>query len=124
MTLPCWSRSGRIFSHSTTNIFKVCRQNLPANKNELLLFLTTYCVCVTTRELTGKNVIVHSTIIGFAAATCPNLKEINSKFFIALDKIRNKLSSYYSLNICFSCRFPYTDSQSFSQYKPLQIVHF
>ena len=44
-------------------------------------------------------------------------------FLTDLDSIHNKLSSDYSLNILFSCCCPCTDRQSFSQYKPLQIVH-
>ena len=49
---------------------------------------------------------------------------IRCNFLIDLDSTHNKLSSDYSFNICFSCCFPYTDGQSFSQYKPLRIVHF
>ena len=38
---------------------------------------------------------------------------------INLDNIHNKLSSDYSLTVCFSHHFPYTvtDGQSFSRYK-------
>ena len=32
--------------------------------------------------------------------------------------------AFYTLNICFSCRFPYTDGKSFSRYKPLEHVNF
>ena len=45
-------------------------------------------------------------------------------FFIDLERIQHKLSSDYSLNICFSRRFLYIDGASFSLYKPLQNVHF
>ena len=45
-------------------------------------------------------------------------------FLIDLESIQHKLSSDYSLNICFSRRFPYIDSPSFSPYKPLQNVDF
>ena len=41
-------------------------------------------------------------------------------FLIGLESIQHKLSSDYSLNIYFSCRFPYIDGPSFSPYKPLQ----
>ena len=41
-----------------------------------------------------------------------------------LDSIHSKLSSDYGLNLCFLCCFSYTDGQSFSQYNPLQNVHF
>ena len=43
-------------------------------------------------------------------------------FLIDLKSIQHKLSYDYSLNICFSRRFPYIDSPSFSPYKPLQNV--
>ena len=45
---------------------------------------------------------------------------------IDLESIQHKLSSDYSfyLNICFSRCFRYIDGPSFSQYKPLQNVHF
>ena len=43
---------------------------------------------------------------------------------IDLESIQHKLSSDYSLNICFSRRFPYIDGPSFSPYKPLQNVNF
>ena len=36
-----------------------------------------------------------------------------------IDGIHNKLSSDYSLALCFSRCFPYTDGQPISQYKPL-----
>ena len=42
---------------------------------------------------------------------------------IDLENIQDKLSSDYSLNICFSRRFPYIDGPSFSPYKHLQNVH-
>ena len=45
-------------------------------------------------------------------------------FLIDLESIQHKLSSDYSLDICFSCRFPYIDGPSFSPYKPLQNVDF
>ena len=45
-------------------------------------------------------------------------------FFIDLESIQHKLSSDYSLNICFSRCFPYIDGPKFSPYKPLQNVNF
>ena len=45
-------------------------------------------------------------------------------FLIDLESIQHKLSSDYSLNIYFSCRFPYIDGPSFSPYIPLQNVDF
>ena len=45
-------------------------------------------------------------------------------FFIDLEIIQHKLSSDYSLNICFSRSFPCIDGPSFSPYKPLQNVRF
>ena len=47
-------------------------------------------------------------------------RSIKSNFFIDLESIQHKLSSEYSLNVCFSRRFPYIYGPSFSQYKPLQ----
>ena len=44
--------------------------------------------------------------------------------FIDLVSIQRKLSSDYSLTVCFSRRFPHIDDLSFSPYKPLQNVHF
>ena len=41
-----------------------------------------------------------------------------------MESIQHKLSFDYSLNICFSRRFPHTDGPSFFPYKPLQNVHF
>ena len=41
-----------------------------------------------------------------------------------MESIQHKLSSDYILNICFSPRFSYIDGPSFSQYKPLQNIHF
>ena len=49
---------------------------------------------------------------------------IRYNFLIDLESIQHKLSSDYSLNICFSLRFPYIDGPSFSLYKPLQNVNF
>ena len=49
---------------------------------------------------------------------------IRYNFLIDVHSIHNKLSPKYGLNLCFSRRFPYTDAQSFSHYKPLHIVHF
>ena len=46
------------------------------------------------------------------------------QFFIDLENIQYKLSSDYSLNICFSRRFRYIDGPSFSPYKPSQNVRF
>ena len=43
-------------------------------------------------------------------------------FLIDLESIQHKLSSDYSLNICFSRCFLYIDGPSFSPYKPLQNV--
>ena len=43
---------------------------------------------------------------------------------IDLESIQHKLSSDYSLNICFSRRFAYVDGPSFSPNKPLQNVDF
>ena len=43
---------------------------------------------------------------------------------IDFESIQHKLSSDYSLNICFSRRFPYIDGPSFSPYKPQQNVDF
>ena len=51
-------------------------------------------------------------------------RSIRYNFFIDLESIHHKLSSDYSLNIHFSCRFPYIDSPSFSPYKPSQNVDF
>ena len=45
-------------------------------------------------------------------------------FLIDLESIQQKLSSDYSLNICFLRRFPYIDGPPSSPYKPLQNVHF
>ena len=45
-------------------------------------------------------------------------------FSIDLESIQHKLSSDYSLNICFSHRFPFIDGPSFSPCKPLQNVQF
>ena len=50
-------------------------------------------------------------------ADCSMKMLIRYDFLIDLESIHNKLSSDYSLNICFSRRFPCTDGQSFSQYK-------
>ena len=55
---------------------------------------------------------------------CSMKLSIRYNFRIDLDSINTKLSFDYSLNMCFSCRFPFTDGQSFSQYKALQNVHF
>ena len=55
---------------------------------------------------------------------CSMKLSIRYNVFIDLDGIDNKLSSECNFNICFLLRFPFTDSQSFSQYKPLQNVHF
>ena len=49
---------------------------------------------------------------------------IRYNFLIDLDSTDDMLSSDYSLNVCFSPRFPYIDGQRFSQCKPLQNVHF
>ena len=43
---------------------------------------------------------------------------------IDFQSIQHKPSSDYSLNICFSRRFPYIDGPSFSPHKPLQNVDF
>ena len=43
---------------------------------------------------------------------------------IDLESIQHNLSSDYSLDVCFSRRFPYIDGPSFSPYKPLQNVDF
>ena len=45
-------------------------------------------------------------------------------FLIDLESIQHKLSSDYSLNICFSRRFPHIDGPLVSPYKPLQNVDF
>ena len=45
-------------------------------------------------------------------------------FLTDLESIQHELSSDYSLNTCFSHRFPYIDGPSFSPYKPLQNVHY
>ena len=45
-------------------------------------------------------------------------------FLIDLESIQHKLSSDYSLNICFLRRFPYIDSPLFPPYNPLQNVVF
>ena len=55
---------------------------------------------------------------------CSMERSIRYNFFIDLESIQNKLSSDYSLNICFSRRFPYIYGSSFSPYKPLQNVRF
>ena len=57
-------------------------------------------------------------------AVCWMKLSIRYNFWIDLDDTNTKLSFDYSLNICFSCRFPFTDGQWFSQYKPLQNVYF
>ena len=44
-------------------------------------------------------------------ADCLMKMSIRYIFLIDLDYIHNKLSSDYSLNICFLRRFPYTDSK-------------
>ena len=51
-------------------------------------------------------------------------RSIRYNFFIDLVGIQHKLSSDYSLNICFSRRFPYIDGPSFFPHKPLQHVRF
>ena len=51
-------------------------------------------------------------------------RSIRYNFFVDLETLQHKLSSDYSLNICFSRRFARTDGPSFSPYKPLQNVHF
>ena len=51
-------------------------------------------------------------------------RSIRYNFLIDLESIQLKLSSDYSLNIYFSCRFPCIDSPSFSLYKPLQNIDF
>ena len=56
-------------------------------------------------------------------ADCSRKMLIRYNFF-DLDSIHNKLSSDYTLNICFSCRFSHADGQSFPQYNTLKIVHF
>ena len=45
-------------------------------------------------------------------------------FWIDLASIQHKLSSGYSLNICFWRRFPYIGGPSFSPYRPLQNIDF
>ena len=53
---------------------------------------------------------------------CSMERSIRYNFF---ESIQHKLSSDYSLNICFfSRRFPCIDSPLFSPYKPLQNVDF
>ena len=49
---------------------------------------------------------------------------ITYNFLTDFDTIHNQFSPDYSFNMCFSLHCPYTDGQSFSQYKPSQIVHF
>ena len=49
---------------------------------------------------------------------------IRYNFLIDLDSIHNKLQFDYILTKSFLRRFPYTDGQSFSKYKPLQNVYF
>ena len=49
---------------------------------------------------------------------------IRYNFLIDLESIQHRLSSDYSLNRCFSRRFPYIDGPSFSLYKLLQNIHF
>ena len=55
---------------------------------------------------------------------CSMEKSKRYNFLIDLESIQHKLSSDYSLDICFSRRFPYIDGPSFSSYKPLQNVDF
>ena len=55
---------------------------------------------------------------------CSMERSIRIIFLIDLESIQHNLSSAYSLNICFSRRFPYIDGPSFSPYKPLQNVDF
>ena len=43
-------------------------------------------------------------------------RSIRYNFFTDLESVQHKLSSDYSLNICFSRRFPYIDGLSFSPY--------
>ena len=47
-------------------------------------------------------------------------RSIRYNFFIDLGSIQRMLSFDYSLNICFSRAFLYSDGPSFSPYKPLQ----
>ena len=51
-------------------------------------------------------------------------RSMRYSFFIDLERSQHKLSSDYSLNMCFSRRFPYIDGPSFSPYKPLQMSVF
>ena len=51
-------------------------------------------------------------------------RSINYNFFIDLKSIQYKLSSDYSLNICFSHRFSYINGPTFSPFKPFQNVKF
>ena len=55
---------------------------------------------------------------------CSMEMSIRYNFLIDLESIQHKLSSDYSLNIYFSCRFPFIDSPPFSPYEPLQNVDF
>ena len=55
---------------------------------------------------------------------CLMERSIRYRFLTDLESIQHKFSSDYSLNICFSRCFPYIDGLSFSQYKPLQNLHF
>ena len=48
---------------------------------------------------------------------CSLERSIRYSFFIDLESIQHKLSSDYSLNICFSHRFLHIDGPSFSPYK-------
>ena len=45
-------------------------------------------------------------------------------FFIDLESIQHKFSSDYSLNICFSRRFPYIDGPSFLHTNPYKMSIF
>ena len=51
-------------------------------------------------------------------------RSIGITFLIDLESIQQKLSSDYSLIICFSRRFPHIDGPSFSPYRPLDDVNF
>ena len=52
---------------------------------------------------------------------CSMERSIRYNFFIDLESIQHQLSSDYSLNICFSRRFPYIDGPSSSPNKPLKM---
>ena len=56
--------------------------------------------------------------------SCSMERSIRYNFFIDVESIQHRLSSDYSLNLCFSHRFLHIDGPSFSPCKLLQNVYF